>query len=665
MLNFCYTKIGVNFIKKHLKYLLLLIPIGILLLTFYFSYATRDIIFVVVGILIFSSFLVFTKEGQGLDRRLFGKKSEDKVRKNKISFKRIKNSVKNTHINRHDLFILLLIFIFILILQTIIQERFIVKKLGIYWNFQKDSSSLVVYFKDVFYGIKHHWYVYLLIPLYFITNIVYLIIKTRKRLKVFFALTTSILSSLCLTFLLAFISGYVAVMVSNFEAGYRIGAIVYSFNSSGSLEDLGVLTKTSDIINEIKKERKNFKITSYNKEINRKLLYNYFKSQDVYSPFFTDIVVNDTVDNLDKTLSINENIFLLPNNTLVIREIDKKKIEDLSPTIGWVLVKNHFDKKYIKEFPNVKLMSKQEYIKYRDDKINEQINEIQGYIDQAVDIINTYYARISEAKDKIQANKDGLKEAKSYRDTAYDDCRDYGYYSYLTGDFYHYYSEEECRDQERQWDDLISGYEKNISDWEADLNNTQYLLNQAVDTKETLENYRSLVETRKDSAPFELGLFESPDSIKVVLENVDRDSIDDYAETLVHEYLHYSSYVDDERILDNVFEEGLTEFFAREVVYDELGIKTDIGYPHLVPIMKALSKSIDEEDLEEIYFTKDQDRLVTELNSEYGDNFYSESAYYFSILPYVSSAEDALDIVNNVLLRVGGKPIELNDIVSN
>src|SRR5260221_11151354 len=76
--------------------------------------------------------------------------------------------------------------------------------------------------------------------------------------------------------------------------------------------------------------------------------------------------------------------------------------------------------------------------------------------------------------------------------------------------------------------------------------------------------------------PSELGVFVPSDSIKVVINNKSSHSIGDYYETLVHEYLHYASYSSGKKLDSGFFEEGLTEYFARQTIKDNLQIDTNI-----------------------------------------------------------------------------------------
>src|SRR5438270_13136435 len=94
-------------------------------------------------------------------------------------------------------------------------------------------------------------------------------------------------------------------------------------------------------------------------------------------------------------------------------------------------------------------------------------------------------------------------------------------------------------------------------------------------------------------------------SINIAFGNATSSRAADYLETLIHEYLHYASYIGpDKHLSDSFFEEGLTEYFARRIVEDNLHIETNLGYPAQVKIIEAMTKRIDESEFADIYFSK-------------------------------------------------------------
>src|SRR6185436_6800522 len=117
----------------------------------------------------------------------------------------------------------------------------------------------------------------------------------------------------------------------------------------------------------------------------------------------------------------------------------------------------------------------------------------------------------------------------------------------------------------------------------------------------------------------------------------------DFLESLVHEYLHYASYISDERkFQSNFFEEGLTEYFARQIVKDDLHVDTHLGYPAQVAIITKMTEMITASEFAEIYFSKDEESLMRALNRVYGDNFYQNNFILFESLQYSSDRKQVL-----------------------
>jgi hypothetical protein len=359
----------------------------------------------------------------------------------------------------------------------------------------------------------------------------------------------------------------------------------------------------------------------------------------------------------------NTSIFFVKDN-LIVKGVNPSDIEPISPYIGNLLVKSYFKSRFIKTYPSVKVMGRQEYLDYRISQYNESITKLNNYIQALEDEISGYYGRIQSDKTKIANNQSIISESASSRDSYYNSCVSAGYYFY--GYYYHYYSQSYCDNQRTQWDAIINKANQNISDLSSDISTTQSYLYQDQEADKEAKSYVSYIESAKDQTPQELGVFEPDNNIKVAVDETSPNVVVDYFETLAHEYLHYSSYVDkDKTFTYNFFEEGLTEYFARKVATNEFNVNTHMGYPLLVAVMKEIIKKIPESTLEDIYFKKDESTLEAVLANAYGENFYKDTENYFSILPYLSGTKDGLKIANAIMLRIGGRTLTENDLYSS
>lgn len=363
-------------------------------------------------------------------------------------------------------------------------------------------------------------------------------------------------------------------------------------------------------------------------------------------------------------LNIPDESLIMYKDYLVITELNKEEIEEVSPTIAKLFVKDYLNPRYIKDEPYVRLMGRQEYLKYRDDKINEQIAEIENLIEETQSYINLLYSNINQARQKIAENEQGISESIQLRDYYYEQCKNAGYYSYYFGYFYRYYSDAECDSRRAEWDSLIAEFQQNINDWNYTLTQSQRALPEWQEWKTTLEGVRELVASQKERTPHELGVFEPEKSVKVVLESTSTESLADFFATLVHEYYHYSSYISEERTLPYFFEEGLTEYFARKTIRENLNVETQIGYPMTTRIIEEMAEKIPESRLEEVYFTKNGDELVSLLNEAYGASFYEDSEFYFTAIYYSPITDETIKFANNIMFKIGGGELSVDDLTS-
>jgi hypothetical protein len=217
-----------------------------------------------------------------------------------------------------------------------------------------------------------------------------------------------------------------------------------------------------------------------------------------------------------------------------------------------------------------------------------------------------------------------------------------------------------------QWVNTINNENKNITDWTKNLQSNEDLLTEYNYYLDFFKAQRKLVLTFKENLPHELGVFEPKDSIRIALNTTNSHAIADYFATLTHEYLHYASYVtDDKKLATSFFEEGLTEYFARQTIQNDLNISTNLGYPVFVKIINQMTNLIPESEFAEIYFTKDEDALESALNRVYGDNFYQDNLVLFESLQYTSDSQQVLSLANIIMKKIGGAPLKESDLLSS
>jgi len=383
------------------------------------------------------------------------------------------------------------------------------------------------------------------------------------------------------------------------------------------------------------------------------------------SKYYSDKIIPSVPNSPILSLKIPHSSLLLYKNYLLINELNKEDIGTISPIMGKLFAKQSLDPKYIKDEPNIEVLGRQEYLKYREEKLNQSIKDIQEEINRINGLLSTAYGIINDAKQNISTLQSYISTAESKRESDYSYCKSAGYYSYYFGTFYKYYSDSECERQKSDWNNIINGYHQSISEQQQDIQYAQSYISgyqSAIEDYELLQQY---ISDQKASTPQELGVFISPKTIKIALDTTSKTAVADYFATLAHEYLHYTSYVSDERSenFPLFFEEGLTEFFARKTIKQQLQTDTNLGYPIIVSIIKEIAKTIPEDELIEIYFTKDIDRLYQSLNNAFGNNFYEDSEIYFTILSYLGG-NNSLKYANNIMFRIGGEELTEADLIS-
>ena len=380
--------------------------------------------------------------------------------------------------------------------------------------------------------------------------------------------------------------------------------------------------------------------------------------------FYNNYVIQKIPSQLILPIAIPKSSIYLIDNKLLVSSLEKEIIEKITPTIGKLLVKKDLEPRYIKDEPSITVMGRQEYLKYRETQINQDIADIDTQISDTQSAINYIYGVISQSESNIALANSYKQNAIAQRDSDYQYCLTAGYYSWYFGTFYRYYSDQQCENEKNEWNSIISGYDSNIAENQQSIQYSRSYLPDLESALDDLNYVRELLANNKLNTPQELGLFESPAKISVVLEKTNTESLADYFSTVTHEYLHYTSYVSEERVLPRFFEEALTEYFSRKTIEGQLNISTNQGYPLFIPIVETMMNDIPEETFEDIYFNKDEAQLIALLNDEYGDSFYEDSELFFFLLPFVDN-RSGLKYANNILFRIGGDKLSESDIYSS
>ncbi len=476
-------------------------------------------------------------------------------------------------------------------------------------------------------------------------------IRSMNSKAIFKTYLISFVISLLISPLLVFAIGFLHMNLISLQARIMPDSLGIENNRDKVIEKVKNLKEAPQIVNSTNKDE-----TSILKAI-------LSSTQSDYGQYYLDSIVTKIPHNLIADIPIDPDSISLLGKYLFISEINKNDIEQLSPTLGKLLISSSLDSRYIKDPPVVKVLGRQEYLKYREDKINEQIEKIDKYIAEAQKNVNILYTGISNSKGNISSSQANISDSISKRDSFYSWCINAGYYSYYLNQFYRSYSDEYCNSGREEWNVIIAKYDQNIKENQNYLAYAQKELPQYQAILQQFKDIRDSTNQQKSSTPYELGLFEPDNEIRIALDETSSNRLADYFSTLVHEYYHYTSYVSEEKVLPQFFEEGLTEYFARKSIVKTLSISTNEGYPGLVVIINEMAKKISDEKLLDIYLTKNYEALIGELNAAYGEKFYADSSLYFDVIPLMD-ANSSLKYINDILFRIGGKEVSENDLYS-
>lgn len=472
--------------------------------------------------------------------------------------------------------------------------------------------------------------------------------------------TSIIIRSGVVSFMILFIGFGLAIVSTFIIALVQLNLFAINIksnpNSSNILYNIESITKK---IHQFDNPPKIIQTTQ--NDIGKEVIKHYI-NKNTLSNFYTQDVLNKIPDYAVVRLDLPKSNLVLTDNVLFVNELNKDDLQKISPRIAYLLVKKYFSPRYIKNDPVIEVLVRQDYLKYREEQINDQLKTIGDYIGKVQQAIDYQYTIISDDKIQIALNQGYLASSQQDKDEDYNWCLSRGYYDYFSGNYIKSYSQDYCKSfASAKWDPLINQYKANFSGLNQQLQNDQSSLSYILNIKDLLDNRRIIIANQKNITPQELGIFHNQSKIKIALDWANSESIYNYLETLAHEYLHFTSYVSDKSTLPRAFEEGLTEYYARQIIKNELNRNIYLGYPVLVKVIQQMQARLPQKQLEDIYFNKDQSSLVALLNNTYGDKFYEKHDIDFAILPLLPN-KDALDIANKIMNEIGGKQISEADL---
>ncbi|MEK7525976.1 MAG: hypothetical protein AAB546_00685 [Patescibacteria group bacterium] len=352
--------------------------------------------------------------------------------------------------------------------------------------------------------------------------------------------------------------------------------------------------------------------------------------------------------------SIPKDSMLMVKNYLFVNEIKDDEIQQVSPVLGYKLVKAHFGGKYIKSYPEVKVLGRQDYLKFREEQINKRVKAIEEVLADVKKQAAAANGALATARDKVAYYGNLLSVSSYAREEDYNYC-------VSLGSYYPEYTPSTCRTYvDQYWNAVIQKAEQEKRNWEGSLGARQREATYWNGLSSYVSEVKNIVEGQKDTIPYELGVFHDDNKIEIALDETNSKSIYPYTATLVHEYMHYTSHVSNERAIPLFFEESLTEYYARKVIQGNTNQDSQVGYPVLVKLIERMLEKVDAKKLEDVYFTKDQKALEALLEENYGKEFYEKNKLNFDILPFLSG-EEQVKTANEIIEKIGGEKFKVED----
>jgi hypothetical protein len=430
-----------------------------------------------------------------------------------------------------------------------------------------------------------------------------------------------------------------------------VRGLVQRINQSNDLVgEFGIVTDTEDLLKRLNELDGVPEILGQSDQLQEMMVSMLLSEELSRSGFYDQVLVPEVLGMTVVELKPIAEVYWLPNDTLVVASLNETVIEAITPTLGRKLVEQYFgsvktqpnllpstdsgqalskegereDSYTVKPEPAFALLTREEYSALRELQIDEYLLELRQIRDQIRRVISEAPGVIGNMQLQLAAAVEIVEQMEQGRDSWYGECVQ------MVSD------QSFCDDEKAKIDEVITANNQVISAGADDVQDFQVVVAGYRRDQQMVEAVISQVEQSKLGVNQELGIFFPPNDVKVVLESSDHEALAGYMAIVVHEYLHYISFISEDRTLPRLFEEGLTEYLARQVVALQWEGDVGQGYSSLMPVIFQLAEDVPEEELVEIYFTKDTERLEAVLAGTYGAGFYDRFQHLFQVATYMS-----------------------------
>lgn len=430
-----------------------------------------------------------------------------------------------------------------------------------------------------------------------------------------------------------------------------------------NLRTIGVETDTERILDELKKAERAPDVVAYDGN-GKKMV----KTASVYQSGKYNFYGSRVIPNLPSTLILTSKIIdsdvLLVGDTLMVKNINSNDFQEISPVVAFLMINDYFPGKAVKPYSQLFLVEKEDYLSFREGNFMDKMEAIDGLIVRITQNVDELSVSIEDQEDEIAQYEVNLRQEKLQREREYTKCVNEGYYD--SGVFIRVNTREYCQEQFALQDEAIKQIAKDIEDINFSVSEKRQTIDNSREYLNFYNNQKLLAQSEADYVIDEYAVFYPPDMIKITQtsEN-DQRALVDYFTVLIHEYLHYETYDESGGGLNSLFfTEGLTEYFAREIVKSRMGVAANFAYPVNVRIITQMMKRISESDMAEIYFSKDNESLEKLIDLVYEKGFLRSNLIALETLHYSSDEEQILSLANEMMAKLGGGLLAKDDIRS-
>lgn len=598
-------------------------------------------------------------------------------------------NIETAGVSAHDFFHALVNFFkrkFATLKKTKLQIKYSIYLVLIFFSFSFFIAYIAIYKLDGLWINGHDYLNFLALQLLYFKKIKWysLLIFVALLIVVhYFFVKNSLLHTLLIKKYLAYFLGSLIILFLAFNFAF-VGSYGFAVFQLKKLEykistnpiDNHLIWDDDIISKKLDEELVKPEIFLAEDNLNNQIAVHIINAEKNKSEFYKKIVIKRVLKMLPVDFLIpQKSSMVMFDDNIYIKNFNGDSFEKISASLGKVLVKNQIGPRNNKEIPSIQVLEKEKYGEFRIQQINAKIKKLEEVIDVFNSIINEQKQKMNYADGKVQYYKNLARSSYAEGDSAFLRCSMAESCSYSLVPNYcspysffcsPYSSRRTCVPTFSYFycDSLRQGYYNNgddyireSNDWVRIYNNYVAVYNEYIGLKEKATNFKYAAEASKESIPYELGIFEPDNKIKIAIESSDANNTSRYLSTLIHEYLHYDSYVSNEKSLPQFFEEGLTEHFSRKIQKESFESDINLGYPLVATMIKKIIEKVPEDDLLEIYYSKDVEDLRSLINKNLGENFYEENIDYLNIIFYIPE-KLALTLGNNILEKMSLEKIE-------